>query len=242
MDLTERQKAILYAIVTEFIETATPVGSNLISYKYNLDVSPATIRYEMVKLADEGYISKSHSSSGRIPTVLGYRKYISDLMLEEPIDYMTEILIARELQKHKINNKKLMRALCAVLADITKYASIVLSEEGIHYAGLYNLIDYQEFSDRDVFKNILISFDDYNMLSNVFNRNYTDSRVKVIIGEESNEKMLYECSIVYTELTLMAKERIVAAVLGPKRMHFRKVIPIMRSLQDVVNRIILGWI
>ena len=81
--LSERQQNLLRVIIEEYVSSAEPVGSETIVKKFDLGVSPATIRNEMVKLAEEGYLEKSYSSSGRIPTSLGFRYYIQDLMDEK---------------------------------------------------------------------------------------------------------------------------------------------------------------
>ena len=73
MPLTKRQKAILAKIIREFMKEGEPIGSVMLSDKYDLGISPATLRSEMAKLAKEGYLYKVHSYSGRIPTTLGFR-------------------------------------------------------------------------------------------------------------------------------------------------------------------------
>lgn len=241
MELTKRQKDILYAIITEFIETAQPVGSGLISDKYEIDASPATIRYEMVRLSDEGFIEKEHSSSGRVPTILGYRYYIRDLMDEEDIHYLTEIRLHRELSELRFQRDKLIRGITTLLADITKYAAVIVTEDGIFYSGIYNLLDYPEFAEKDKFKNILIAFDDLSTLMNIFSRGYTDNRVKVLIGEETDEPILKDCSIVFTEVNLYRGERAVMAIVGPQRLNFSRVLPLMRMTVEVIDRLTLGW-
>src|SRR3990167_1217541 len=75
MDLTDRQIQILRAIVEEYSQTAEPVGSERLDRKYGLGVSPATIRNEMVILAEMGYLSQPHTSSGRTPTPKAIRFY-----------------------------------------------------------------------------------------------------------------------------------------------------------------------
>lgn len=241
MELSERQKEILFAIITEFIETAQPVGSSLISDKYDIKASPATIRYEMVKLADEGFISKEHTSSGRIPTILGYRIYLRDLMHEQDVHYLTEIKIRKELTDLRYSRDRLVRGITNLLAELTKYACTMLTTDGIFYSGLYNLIDYPEFEDREKFRNILLAFDDMNTLENVFQREYTDGRVKVVIGEELSERVLQDCSIAFVEVNLFGGERGVLAVIGPKRLNYSQVIPLLRLTRDIIERLIHSW-
>ncbi len=81
--LTERRAQVLRLIVSDYIETATPVGSEQIVKRHRLELSPATIRNEMAKLEEEGYISHPHTSAGRVPSDLGYRYYV-ELLMEEP--------------------------------------------------------------------------------------------------------------------------------------------------------------
>ncbi|MEX2229232.1 MAG: heat-inducible transcriptional repressor HrcA [Dehalococcoidia bacterium] len=83
--LTERQAAILRLVVQQYIETAEPVSSRSLVEKHRLPVSSATIRNEMARLEDDGYITHPHTSAGRVPAELGYRHYVESLMAEDPV-------------------------------------------------------------------------------------------------------------------------------------------------------------
>ena len=78
--LSNRQIEIFKAIVDEFIVSAEPVGSKTLMEKYNLPYSSATIRNEMVELETRGLLEKTHTSSGRVPSIEGYRFYVEYLM------------------------------------------------------------------------------------------------------------------------------------------------------------------
>ena len=84
MDLTDRQKELLKAIVELHVKNGESVGSQTLEKEYSLGVSPATIRNEMVKLTEMGFLKQPHTSAGRVPTSMGYRVYIQDLM-KEPV-------------------------------------------------------------------------------------------------------------------------------------------------------------
>ena len=73
MELTERKLRILQAIVADFISSAEPVGSRTLSKKYDMGVSPATIRNEMSDLEEQGYLTHPHTSAGRVPSARAYR-------------------------------------------------------------------------------------------------------------------------------------------------------------------------
>jgi len=85
MNLTPRQNQILKSVVDEYITTADPVSSEQLEKKYNLGVSPATIRNEMVDLTQMGFLRQPHTSAGRIPTPLALRFYIDHLMQEKKL-------------------------------------------------------------------------------------------------------------------------------------------------------------
>lgn len=80
MELTERKKQILRAIVDSYIRTAEPVGSKTISQLPGMDFSPATIRNEMADLTSMGLLEQPHTSAGRVPSAAGYRLYVDELM------------------------------------------------------------------------------------------------------------------------------------------------------------------
>ena len=82
MELTNRKKRILRAIVEIYIATAEPVGSKAVAEQAGLDISSATIRNEMADLTEMGYLEQPHTSAGRIPSPLGYRLYVNELMGE----------------------------------------------------------------------------------------------------------------------------------------------------------------
>ena len=94
--LTERRANILQFVVSEYIESATPVGSETVVRKYGIRVSPATIRNEMVRLEEAGYLMQPHTSAGRIPSDLGYRYYVESLMQEEELDEEMERTIRHQ--------------------------------------------------------------------------------------------------------------------------------------------------
>src|SRR3989338_5141529 len=98
-DLSERQRALLKAIVEEYIEVAEPVGSEIIERKYDLGVSPATIRIEMGRLTEMGYLRQPHTSAGRAPTSMGMKFYIAELMKEKTLPIAAEVSIKDKMCK-----------------------------------------------------------------------------------------------------------------------------------------------
>ena len=97
MELDERKKKILQAVIRNYLETGEPVGSRTISKYTDLNLSSATIRNEMADLEEMGYIFQPHTSAGRIPSDKGYRFYV-DAMMEEREREVGEIREMKEMQ------------------------------------------------------------------------------------------------------------------------------------------------
>ena len=115
--LEERKKRVLQAIIEEYIKTAEPVSSNAIINLEGLECSSATIRNEMAELEKMGYIEKTHTSSGRVPSAKGYRFYVDELLEEDKIS-LEEIKYISDKLETKVNE----------IEDITKIASSTISE------------------------------------------------------------------------------------------------------------------
>lgn len=121
MELDERKKRILKAVIANYLETGEPVGSRTISKYTDLDLSSATIRNEMADLEELGYIYSPHPSAGRVPTDKGYRFYVDNLMEEkEEIEEVKSTLLER------VDRMELMlKQVAKVLAYNTNYATMV---------------------------------------------------------------------------------------------------------------------
>lgn len=124
--LDDRKKRILQAIVDEYVNTAEPVSSGVISKKQGLDFSSATIRNEMSELEKGGYLEKTHTSSGRIPSVKGYRMYVDELLKEDNIS-IEEIKYIKEKLQTKVNQiEELTKIATNTLSEITHYTTVAI--------------------------------------------------------------------------------------------------------------------
>lgn len=127
--LTDRQIMILQVIIDDFIQTAQPIGSRAISKKEHISFSPATIRNEMADLEDMGYLEKTHSSSGRVPSELGYRFYVDNLLKPQIATEKEVKVIKHFMQDGFWEFEQLVQKSAEVLSDLTNYTSIILGPE-----------------------------------------------------------------------------------------------------------------
>lgn len=130
--LTERKKAILQAIVENYIRDAEPVGSRKISKYADIPFSPATIRNEMSDLEEMGYLEQPHASAGRIPSQKGYRYYVDHML--EPEEVNEEILedIRSLFRRRYFELDQAIRETARILSELTHYTVIVMGPEIFH--------------------------------------------------------------------------------------------------------------
>lgn len=120
-----REEQILKLIVEYFIKTAEPVGSQTLLEEYHLPYSSATIRAEMSTLEKEGYLEKTHTSSGRVPSRKGYTYYVERLR-EESVDESVKYALQKVLDQKTKSVEEVMKEACEILSNMTSLASAVL--------------------------------------------------------------------------------------------------------------------
>ncbi len=126
--LTSRQITVFKAIVEAFIETAEPVGSKYLLERYQLPYSSATIRNEMAILEDKGFLEKMHTSSGRIPSIAGYRYYVETLVepkIEDTVKSQVQVIFSE--RGRTLND--VVQECCKMLSDLTHLTSIALGPD-----------------------------------------------------------------------------------------------------------------
>ena len=124
--LDDRKAAILRAVVSEYIETAQPVGSQHVTRQSGLAVSPATVRNEMAVLEREGYLTQPHTSAGRIPTDKGYRFFVDHLAAPGPLDPAQRQRVQQFFRGAHGELERMLHDTSRLLADLTDYAAVVV--------------------------------------------------------------------------------------------------------------------
>lgn len=237
LELTRRQKEILSAIIEKYIETAFPVGSEVLERDFNLGVSPATIRNEMVRLTELGYIQKPHTSAGRIPTPMGLKFYIRDLMHEKELSVKDEVLVKEHLWENRFHYHKLLRIVSKELSLRTKTLSMVTDNEGdLFAAGAAYILDMPEFYDIDLTKEVLGLMDELETVHTMFSRNQIED-VGILFGEELGNSILAPCGFVFTQYSAGNGKSGYLGVVGPMRLNYASVIPTLRYFSHILSEV-----
>ena len=223
MFLDERKKRILQAIVNDYVKFAEPIASKIIADKYDLDLSSATIRNEMAELEELGLIEKTHTSSGRIPSDLGYRYYVDSLM--DYYDVSNEELT--NLAEYLEGCGKMLTDISKMLSGLTHYTTISMDKNDMVLYGRNNVFDYPEFRDIERLRKFMYLMEEEERIREIVD-SYTNTDITIRIGEENNFDEVKDYSVV----TFNYKDEGTIAIIGPKRMDYSRVISYIRYLLD----------
>jgi len=241
-ELSERQLQLLKAIIEEYIETAEPVGSETLDKKYNLGVSPATIRNEMVRLTNTGYLKQPHTSAGRTPTPKAMRLYVDKLMKPKELSVADEVSVKQKIWDYRKEMDKLLREATKALAHQTKTMSIAATDEGdIYTSGVGNILDMPEFYDIDVARFILSLFDEFPRLQEIIGKAQGTGPMHILFGEDLGFENLRTTSFVFTRYNANPDKTGIIGVIGPSRMNFPLVLPYVKYVRDLVTQALGGF-
>lgn len=124
MGLGERKARILAAVVQDYIETAEPIGSEALAQRYNFGVKPATIRNELAAISEMGYLRQPHTSAGRVPSDLGYRYYVDELMPTSTLEPEVSCRARESYEPMESEIDSILQQTCRILSAITCYTSM----------------------------------------------------------------------------------------------------------------------
>lgn len=143
--LTPRRIEIFKAIVDEYIRTAEPVGSKALQQKYKLPYSTATIRNDMQVLEEMGYLEKTHTSSGRVPSTLGYKFYCENMLSDASLDKRMEVAIRDAFEASNLNVEEAIQTSCQILSEMTNLTTGAIgpdsSEQRLQHIKLFPVDD-----------------------------------------------------------------------------------------------------
>lgn len=236
MDLTDRQIQILRAIVEEYSQTAQAVGSERLDRKYGLGVSPATIRNEMVILAEMGYLSQPHTSSGRTPTPKAIKFYVSELMRERDMSVAEEVAVKEQMWDYRQQLDNLLRQATRVLSEKTNMLGVAATDDQrVYHSGSAHILDIPEFFDIDVTKGVLNLIDEASELWGILEAQpASEESVRILIGEDLGGVSFTPVGIVCASFHAGGHNGSLG-VIGPARLNYPYVIPLVRYLGRLVN-------
>jgi heat-inducible transcriptional repressor len=238
IDLTPRQIQILRAVIKEFIETAEPVGSDTVDKKYNIGVSPATIRNEMVYLSKQNYLYKTHASGGRVPTPIALKLYVNELMKEQELSVADEVSAKEKIWSSRNQLEQLLQESTRVLASRARALGLALTDNyRLYHSGYSNLLDMPEFYDIEVMRKVLNLIEEARQIEEIFRHGESADKVHVVYGREINKDELDSIGLVY--ITIQAHgHHCRLGVLGSERFNYPYLVPLMKYFKSLIEDIV----
>ncbi len=240
--ISQRQQDLLEAIIREYLDSSTPVGSSVVVKKYHFNCSAATVRNEMAKLLEEGLLDMMHTSSGRVPTPSAYRLFLEQVMEEEEVPVLQEVALKQRLWPVRYDFNKMLLQATNSLADLTHLLAIATThDEFVYHAGVVNILDHPEFWDIDTAKSSLYLIEKYELLDKLFQKSAFNSRdVKYLIGDDLGHDKMSNVALVFTPYQV-GKNSGYIGVLGPSRMDYEKTIPAVKFVKKLVQDLGESW-
>lgn len=234
--MTERQKQILNAIIEQYAEVASPVGSSLLSKLFG--VSSATIRAEMAELEHLGYIAQPHTSAGRVPTDKGYRLYVNGLADNkspaEVVHSRVERALSARVRASGMPDRAIKTAV-DTLVELTHNLGIATIGDQLYMSGLSNLFGQPEFSVAGQAQQVARLLDN---LEPWLREAAPHEPLSVYIGHENPIGRSAGCSLIIGRFASPYSDHSYIGVLGPTRQSYRDVMMLVRHTGKALEEVL----
>lgn len=236
--MTERQTQILSAIVEQYAEVASPVGSNLLAKAFN--VSSATVRAEMAELERLGFITQPHTSAGRIPTDKGYRFYVNNLAESKENDGETiekrggERALAARVQ-HGGAPERVIRNAVDTLVELTHNLGLATIGNQLYMSGLSNLFGQPEFVSGSQVQQVARLLDN---LEPWLREAAPNKPLSVYIGSENPIGRSAGVSLIIGRFRSPYSDHSYIGVLGPTRQSYKEVMTLVRHAGETLEEVL----
>lgn len=234
--MTERQEKILSAIVEQYAEVASPVGSSLLAKAFG--VSSATIRAEMAELERMGFITQPHTSAGRVPTDKGYRHYVN-VLNEHPErlrDNRAERALTVRVGQAGVPERSIRNAV-DTLVELTHNLGLATIGNQLYMSGLSNLFGQPEFMNAGQVQQVASLLDN---LEPWLREAAPNKPLSVYIGKENPIGRTAGCTLVVSRFRSPFSDRSYIGVLGPTRQSYKDTMGLVRYAGQSLEEALYG--
>jgi heat-inducible transcriptional repressor len=232
--MTERQQKILAAIVEQYAEVASPVGSSLLAKAFG--VSSATIRAEMAQLEEMGFINQPHTSAGRVPTDKGYRFYVNGLAEagQTPHEHRAERALTARVASGGLPERTIRNAV-DTLVELTHNLGLATIGNQLYMSGLSNLFGQPEFINGAQVQQVASLLDN---LEPWLRETAPNQPLSVYIGRENPIGRSAQCSLIISRFRSPYSDHSYIGVLGPTRQSYRDVMTLVRHAGEALEEVL----
>ena len=226
--MTERKQFLLETIIKEHIKTAQPVSSGILVAKYKLDISPATVRNEMMELENDGLIYQPHTSAGRLPTTAAYKLFSQEVLKNKKIKNLKESeesLLNQLFSKDEVNLRKTARAISELAGASVFWA---FHKNDVYYTGLSQLFSQPEFKQTSAIcdvSNIIDRMEE--IIDDIFEE--INLGEQILVGEDNPfGNFLSAILVKYKNQNAHG----LFGILGPMRMDYSRNLTLTRFIKE----------
>lgn len=235
--MTDRQAKILAAIIEQYAEVASPVGSVMLAKLFN--VSSATIRSEMARLEEVGLITQPHTSAGRIPTDLGYRFYVNAITRAQgdnlpKLDRSARAIDAR-VNTHGDRADRAIRSAVDSLVELTHNLGLATIGDELYLSGMGNLFSQPEFMTGTHAQSVARLLDN---LEPWLREAAPNEPLNVFIGAENPIGKTSGASLIISRFRSPYSDHSYIGVLGPTRQSYAKVMRLVRHAGAMLEEVL----
>ncbi|KKT71915.1 MAG: Transcriptional regulator of heat shock protein [Candidatus Uhrbacteria bacterium GW2011_GWE2_45_35] len=229
--MDHRGERILRAIIEEYIRSAQPVGSKFLVERCGFEVSPATIRNEMVALEDEGYLRSPHPSAGRVPTEKAYEYYLRNFVGSKPGQKISSRLRQAALADDDDETK--LKKMAKILVDISGETAIVaFGPHHSYYTGVSNLFQKPDFQNLEVLQGLSSMVDRFDeVVTQIFDQIAVEPQI--MIGQEN--PFGDDMAAILVKYQLPNKVTGFLGLLGPLRMDYQKNLTLIEGVREILG-------
>lgn len=232
--MSPRQQKILAAIVEQYAEVASPVGSTLLAKAF--DVSSATVRAEMAELERRGYIMQPHTSAGRVPTDKGYRHYVNLVQDDavSPHERRAERALAARVSGGGLPDRTIRNAV-DTLVELTHNLGLATIGNQLYMSGLSNLFGQPEFVQSGQARQVARLLDN---LEPWLQEAAPNEPLSVYIGHENPIGRSAGASLIISRFRSPYSDHSYIGVLGPTRQHYRDVMGLVQHAGETLEEVL----
>ncbi len=246
--ISNRQERLLNLIIREYIKTATPVASGLISKNAKIKASPATIRNDMLDLEKKGYLEQLHTSGGRIPTDRAYRYYVNSILAKSDklkISPKDKKKIQQALSKISRDPQAINKAVANALSECSRNLVITGIRQDTEFFkhGLLQLFKMPEFKEFENIFQLTTFFEGFDLMFSLIEREFFHTLgspagipIQILIGSENPFKMIKGETIMCTKYLLPGDIIGSLTMIGPTRMDYEKNIALIKYTTELINQ------
>lgn len=229
--MTDRQAQILATIIEQYAEVAVPVGSVTLAKLFA--VSPATIRAEMAKLEDAGFIAQPHTSAGRVPTDRGYRFYVNQISGAESAQTDRGLrAIEARVGNNAAHAGRAIRGAVDSLVDLTHNLGLATVGDQLYMSGMGNLFSQPEFAQGTAARQVAMLLDN---LEPWLREAAPNKPLNVYIGAENPIGKASGCSLIISRFRSPFSDHSYIGVLGPTRQSYGRVMGLVRHAGSMLE-------